>query len=89
MSHSPNSVSNPEFIEEVLYDRASLYSAQHDSKRRLVERTILIAASDPAFFAQSDVEHELFKIMHRVAQEECGIHRVQAASANTNKSITR
>lgn len=87
----PSSSNGPhsDFVEEVLYDRASLYSAQPDDKRRLVERTILIAASDPAFFAQSDVEHELFKIMHRVAQEESGMHRVQAASAETNKSITR
>lgn len=57
-------------IEKVLYDRASLYSPTPAKKRMIVEKTILVVSRDPNFFTHKDVEEELFRVMHRVVQEQ-------------------
>jgi hypothetical protein len=67
-------------VRTVLFERASFYSASVTEKRKIVDRTLDVAALDPDLFLKPDVEQELFKLLHKVAQEELGTQSKNVAS---------
>jgi hypothetical protein len=59
-------------VRDILFDRASFYTASEPQKRELVERTLDLVASEPDLFLHRNIEDKLFTILHEVARQDRG-----------------
>jgi hypothetical protein len=59
-------------VRDILFDRASFYTASQPLKRELVERTLDLVASEPDLFLHPNIEDKLFAVLHEVARRDRG-----------------
>lgn len=57
-------------VRQVLFDRASFYSASETVKNVITERSLSLALETPDLMLHDDIERVLFEIVHKVALEE-------------------
>jgi hypothetical protein len=57
-------------MRPLLSARVTLYTSSKEARQRIVEKTILIATSNPGILADEDIEASLYRLLHETAVHE-------------------
>jgi hypothetical protein len=61
-------------MRPLLSARVTLYTSSKEARQRIVEKTILIATSNPGILADEDIEASLYQLLHSTAVQELQIN---------------